>query len=243
MEIISVKDYKEMSEKACELVMETISSLEQPVLGLATGSTPEGLYHSMIQKNKEDRISFKNVVTFNLDEYVGLKSDNPNSYRYYMDDKLFNYIDIKKENTHVPNGIAEDIVNESSVYEELIQNYGSIDLQILGIGLNGHIGFNEPGTSFTSRTHIVELDESTRQANARFFDSIDDVPTQALTMGIGTIMDSKKIVLLVSGENKADTVERLVSGEVSEDFPASILKEHADVTIIADEAALSKVNK
>jgi glucosamine-6-phosphate deaminase len=242
MQIISVKDYQEMSEKACELVMDTMSSLEKPVLGLATGSTPEGLYQCLIQKNKEDRISFKNAITFNLDEYVGLKADDPNSYRFYMDDKLFNHIDIEKGNTHVPNGAAADVEKECAAYEKLIQSNGSIDLQILGIGLNGHIGFNEPGTSFTSRTHIVELDESTRNANARFFDSLDDVPTQAITTGIDTIMDSKKIVLLVSGANKADTVARLINGDVSEDFPASVLKNHPDVTIIADEAALAKVN-
>ncbi len=230
-----------MSRKACELVAETINTIEKPILGLATGSTPEGLYQCLINKHKEEQLSFRHVTTFNLDEYVGLGSENPNSYRYFMNGKLFQHIDIRKENTYVPNGSAENLEEECVSYEELIREHGGMDLQILGIGLNGHIGFNEPGTPFTSRTHIVELDESTRQANARFFDSLEEVPTHAITTGIGTIMESKKILLLISGENKADTVTRLVNGDISEDFPASILKEHPNVTIIADEAALSKL--
>ncbi|GIO26443.1 glucosamine-6-phosphate deaminase [Ornithinibacillus bavariensis] len=242
MNIISVKDYQEMSKKASEIVVKTVKELEKPVLGLATGSTPEGLYQCLIENNKDKQVSFQNVTTFNLDEYVGLAANDPNSYRYFMDEKLFNHIDISKENTFVPNGVAAKLEEECASYEELIRSHGSIDLQILGIGLNGHIGFNEPGTPFTSRTHIVELDESTRSANARFFASMDEVPTQAITTGIETIMESKKIVLLVSGENKADAIARLVNGEVSEDFPASILQKHQDVTIIADEAALSKLN-
>ncbi|GGA67103.1 glucosamine-6-phosphate deaminase [Ornithinibacillus halotolerans] len=242
MNIIAAKDYQDMSEKACEIVSETVKSKDKPVLGLATGSTPEGLYQCLIEKNKTNEVNFEHVTTFNLDEYVGLDADNPNSYRYFMNEKLFNHINVNQDNTHVPSGVASNLEEECATYEKLIKEHGAIDLQILGIGLNGHIGFNEPGTPFTSRTHIVELDESTRQANARFFDSMDEVPTQAITTGIETIMDSKKIVLLVSGENKADTVKRLMEGEVSEDFPASILKEHADVTIIADEAALSKVD-
>jgi glucosamine-6-phosphate deaminase len=241
LNIISTKDYQELSRKACELVAETINTIEKPILGLATGSTPEGLYQCIINKHKEEQLSFRQVTTFNLDEYVGLDSENPNSYRYFMNGKLFQHIDIRKENTYVPNGSAENLEKECISYEDLIREHGAIDLQILGIGLNGHIGFNEPGTPFTSRTHIVELDESTRQANARFFDSLEEVPTHAITTGIETIMESKKILLLISGENKADTVARLVNGDISEEFPASILKEHPNVTIIADEAALSKL--
>jgi glucosamine-6-phosphate deaminase len=241
MNIISVKDYQEMSEKACELVMNTVRELDKPVLGLATGSTPEGLYQCLIENNKEKRISFQHVTTFNLDEYVGLGADHPNGYRFFMNQKLFDHIDIKKENTFVPNGIAANLAEECAAYESRIRSHGSIDLQILGIGLNGHIGFNEPGTPFTSRTHIVELDQSTREANARFFATMDEVPTQAITTGIETIMESKKIVLLISGENKAEALARLVNGEVSEDFPASILQKHQDVTIIADQGALSKL--
>jgi glucosamine-6-phosphate deaminase len=241
LNIISTKDYQEMSRKACQLVAETINTTERPVLGLATGSTPEGLYQCLINKYKEDLLSFRHVTTFNLDEYVGLNGTDPNSYRYYMNDKLFQHIDINKENTYVPNGVAENLDEECATYEKIIQEHNAIDLQILGIGLNGHIGFNEPGTPFTSRTHIIELDETTRQANARFFKSIDEVPTQAITTGIETIMDSKKIILLISGAAKAETVARLVKDEISEDFPASILRKHPNVTIIADEAALSKV--
>lgn len=241
MNIIKVKDYDEMSKQACSFLLENMSQLDKPVLGLATGSTPEGLYANLIKSYQEGKVSFKNVTTFNLDEYVGLQADDPQSYRYYMNDKLFSHIDILTENAHVPNGDAADIEQECKDYEQLIADAGKVDVQILGLGLNGHIGFNEPGTPFSSRTHIVDLKESTRQANARFFDSIDEVPVKAITMGIDTIMDSKKILLLVSGKNKAEAVARLVNGEVSEDFPASILKLHEDVTVIADEEALAGV--
>lgn len=241
MNIIRVKDYQEMSQKACEMIISIIRSKERPVLGLATGSTPEGLYECVIEQYKSNQVTFEYVTTFNLDEYVGLTGEDPNSYRFFMNNKLFNHIDIQKENTHVPNGVAVDLEQEVLKYEELIKENGAIDIQVLGIGLNGHIGFNEPGTPFTSRTHIVELDESTRNANARFFSSIEEVPTQAITTGIETIMESKKIVLLVSGEEKAETLAKLLEGEITEDFPASILHKHHDVTIIADEPALSRI--
>lgn len=237
MEIIKVRNYEEMSERAGEIVIDTIKQLNQPVLGLATGSTPEGLYQYLIEKHKNREVSFKHVTTFNLDEYVGLEKDDINSYNYYMNEKLFKHLDIPREQTHLPDGNALDLNEEASEYEARIKNAGNIDLQILGLGLNGHIGFNEPGTPFTSRTHIVQLDESTRQANARFFISIDEVPTQAITAGIETIMESKQIIMLVSGENKAEALARLVNGEVNEDFPASILQKHDNVKIIADEAA------
>lgn len=243
MEIIKVANYEEMSEKACSIYVERLLNLKNPVLGLATGSTPEGLYKKLIEKQNQNEISFKNTISFNLDEYVGLDASNPNSYHYFMKDKLFNHIDIPAEQTHVPNGEVSDTEKECRDYEERIRKAGHIDLQLLGLGVNGHIGFNEPGTSFSSRTHIVELDESTRNANARFFPSIDEVPTKAITMGIETIMESKEILLLASGENKAEAVERLINGEVSEEFPASILQNHDNVIVIADEAALSKVNK
>lgn len=240
MNIIHVKDYQEMSQKACEMVISVVRTKDNPVLGLATGSTPEGLYKCLIEQYKSNQVSYKNVTTFNLDEYVGLAGNDPNSYRFFMDNKFFNHVDIPKENTHVPNGVATDLEREVLDYEKSIQEHGGIDIQILGIGLNGHIGFNEPGTPFTSRTHIVELDETTRNANARFFSSIDEVPTQAITAGIETIMESKKVVLLVSGEAKAETVTKLLNGEITENFPGSILHKHPDVTIIADEAALSR---
>ncbi|MFD1848609.1 glucosamine-6-phosphate deaminase [Oceanobacillus bengalensis] len=243
MNIIKVKDYEALSEKACEYLIDRIRAVEKTVLGLATGSTPEGLYKRLIEKYREGNVSFKDVTTFNLDEYVGLKKEDPNSYYYFMKDKLFNHIDVEMENVYLPKGVVADLEGECSEYERLIQTAGNIDVQILGLGLNGHIGFNEPGTAFSSRTHIVELDASTREANARFFDSIDEVPTQAITMGIETIMESKEIVLLVSGEKKAEAVKQLIEGEVSEDFPATVLRNHDKVTLIADEGALGKVGK
>ncbi|WP_121640163.1 glucosamine-6-phosphate deaminase [Virgibacillus sp. Bac330] len=237
MELMKVRNYEELSERVGEMVIEKVNALEKPVLGLATGSTPEGLYEYLINQYKAEKVSFEHVVTFNLDEYVGLEKEDINSYNYYMNEKLFKHIGIPAHQTYLPNGNALDLNEEAINYEKRIKQAGNIDLQILGLGLNGHIGFNEPGTPFTSRTHIVQLDESTRQANARFFISLDEVPTQAITMGIETIMESEQIVLLVSGEGKAGALKRVVNGEVSEEFPASILQKHNNVIIIADEAA------
>ncbi|MEF2290527.1 MULTISPECIES: glucosamine-6-phosphate deaminase [Virgibacillus] len=237
MELMKVRNYEELSERAGEMVIEKVNALEKPVLGLATGSTPEGLYEYLINQYKAEKVSFEHVVTFNLDEYVGLEKEDINSYNYYMNEKLFNHLGIPAHQTYLPNGNALDLNQEAINYEKRIKQAGNIDLQILGLGLNGHIGFNEPGTPFTSRTHIVQLDESTRQANARFFISLDEVPTQAITMGIETIMESEQIVLLVSGEGKAEALKRVVNGKVSEEFPASILQNHNNVIIIADEAA------
>ncbi|AXI38311.1 glucosamine-6-phosphate deaminase [Bacillaceae bacterium ZC4] len=243
MEIIKVKDYEEMSEKAANIVIEHMKSLKRPVIGFATGSTPIGLYNCLVKKYQQKEVSFKHATTFNLDEYVGLPKENKNSYHYYMHENLFQHIDIQPENVHIPNGMAEDLEQECMTYDRLISK-NKIDIQILGLGLNGHIGFNEPGTSFKSRTHIVKLDQSTRKANARFFQSIDEVPTKAITMGIETIMESKKILLLVSGKKKADALARLLgNSDISEEFPASILRQHNDVTVIADEEALKKINE
>ncbi|WP_164668072.1 glucosamine-6-phosphate deaminase [Virgibacillus doumboii] len=241
MEIIKVKNYDAMSLKACELILAEVKNNSKPVLGLATGSTPEGLYQLLIERYKSGNVSFEETTTFNLDEYVGLPAADSNSYFYYMHEKLFNHIDLPDTRAFLPRGNASDLQKECLDYEKIIREAGNIDVQLLGLGLNGHIGFNEPGTSFDSRTHIVELDESTRQANSRFFASMDEVPTQAITMGIATIMESKKIILLVSGEKKADAVSRLVNGEVSEEFPASVLQKHENVIMIADEEALSKL--
>jgi len=239
MKIVKVSDYQEMSEWAGKQVIEKVKSVRQPILGLATGSTPEGLYRYLIEANKNHDVSFENVTTFNLDEYVGLEPDHPNSYHYFMKEKLFDQIDIDPNRTYLPNGIAVDVEQECLDYEALIKKNGVIDLQILGLGVNGHIAFNEPGTSFTSRTQRTDLVEETIEANARFFENKADVPTQAITMGIETIMESKEIILLASGENKAEAVKRLVEGEVTEDFPASILQKHPHVTIVIDEAAAS----
>lgn len=241
MEIIKVNDYQEMSTEAARRVMDTINAKDKPVLGLATGSTPEGMYQQLIKQYQEKNISFKNTTTFNLDEYVGLSREDPNSYHYYMQDKLFNHIDIPQEQAYVPSGEGSDLTKDCNNYEARIQTAGKMDIQVLGIGLNGHIGFNEPGTSFSSRTHVVELDESTRKANARFFDSIDDVPTQAITMGIETIMESKQIILLISGEKKKGAAAKLINGELSETFPASVLQQHENVILIADEPALQDI--
>lgn len=243
MEIIKVKDYEEMSEKAANIVIEHMKSLKRPVIGFATGSTPIGLYNCLVKKYQQKEVSFKHATTFNLDEYVGLPKENKNSYHYYIHENLFQHVDIQPENVHIPNGMAEDLEQECMTYDRLISK-NKIDIQILGLGLNGHIGFNEPGTSFKSRTHIVKLDQSTRKANARFFQSIDEVPTKAITMGIETIMESKKILLLVSGKKKADALARLLgNSDISEEFPASILRQHNDVTVIADEEALKKINE
>lgn len=243
MNIIKVNDYQEMSEKACTLLVDRLNHLSDPVLGLATGSTPEGLYELLIEKNKRKEVSFKNVTTFNLDEYKDLAGEDPNSYRYFMNEKLFKHIDISTDNTFVPNGVASDLTAECERYEQLIEDVGGIDLQILGLGTNGHIAFNEPGTKFESRTTVVDLTQETLEANARFFDSMDEIPTQAISMGIGSIVEAKEIILLVSGEQKAEALASLIEGEVTEDLPGSILRQHDNVTIIADEAALSKTKK
>ncbi|MBT2708540.1 glucosamine-6-phosphate deaminase [Pseudomonas sp. ISL-84] len=230
-----------MSHKAALLMIEKIRSNPDMTLGLATGSTPKGVYAELIKDHLENGTSYENITTINLDEYIGLPSSDPNSYRYFMNSELFKHLNLPLENTHLPNGTAEDINQECQRYEQLIKDLADIDLQLLGIGRNGHIGFNEPGTSFKSRTHVVKLAESTRKANARFFESIDEVPAHAITMGIASILDSREIVLLASGSAKAEAIRRLVNGEPDEQFPASALKLHPNVTIIADEEALRLV--
>src|SRR5690606_12240290 len=242
MEVISVKDYDGMSEEAASILVERINRLDNPVLGLATGSTPEGLYKRLIEEYKQGNVSFKNVKSFNLDEYVGLEKNDPNSYYYFMKEKLFDHVDISLENVRDPNGVASDLQQECKDHEAAIQASGGIDVQLLGIGANGHIGFNEPGTPFSSKTQVVDLDESTIEANSRFFDSIEDVPTQAVSMGIETIMNSKEILLLVSGAGKAEALDRLINGDVTEDLPASVLKNHPNVTVIADDAAFTVID-
>lgn len=234
MDIIKVKNSDELGQKAAEIVASRLKTIEKPVIGLATGTTPEKLYANLIQMCKRGEISFKHTTTFNLDEYVGLAHDDPTSYHYYMEKHLFSGIDIKKENAYVLDGEAEDLEKECATFERLIDEAGKLHMQILGLGLNGHIGFNEPGTPFDSRTHIVELDRMTIEANSRFFDSIDDVPTRALTMGIGTIMEAEEILFLVQGEKKADILRKVVYGEVTEEVPASILQRHPNATLLTD---------
>lgn len=239
MKIIEVQDYAEMSQRAAEYIIEKIKQNPQITLGLATGGTPVGTYQRLIDDHQQNGTSYREITTFNLDEYVGLSGDNKNSYRYFMDEQLFNHVNINKEKTHVPSGISKDLAEECQQYEQSLDQHGGIDLQVLGIGSNGHIGFNEPGTSFQTTTHVVDLAPSTIEANARFFNSVEEVPTKAVTMGIATIMKSKEILLLVSGESKNAAVQELLNGEVTEEFPASILKNHPGVTIIADKAAVS----
>ncbi|WAA09885.1 glucosamine-6-phosphate deaminase [Fervidibacillus albus] len=238
MKLIQVNHYEEMSKKAADIITHYIKNHPNAVLGFATGSTPSGLYENLIEDHRKNGTSYKAVRSFNLDEYVGLDGTHPQSYRYFMDEHLFNHIDILKENTYVLNGKAENLDMECKRYERMIQEAGGINIQILGIGRNGHIAFNEPGTPFSSRTHIVELAESTRKANARFFQSIDEVPTHSITMGIASIMESQKILLLASGPSKAEPIRRLFTEPISESFPASILKQHPNVVIIADKEAL-----
>ncbi|WP_042356599.1 glucosamine-6-phosphate deaminase [Bacillus rubiinfantis] len=238
MNIIKVKDYTEMSQKAAAYIIDKVRVKPNLKLGLATGGTPIGTYQNLIKDHQEHGTSYQQVVTFNLDEYIGISSDHENSYRFYMNDHLFNHIDIPIGQTFIPNGNADNIEAECVRYEQLIQHYGGIDLQILGIGSNGHIGFNEPGTSFHSKTHVIDLAPSTIKANARFFSSLAEVPTKAITMGISTIMNSKEILLLVSGENKKEAMKKLSTGEISESFPASVLRNHSNVTIMVDQAAL-----
>jgi glucosamine-6-phosphate deaminase len=239
MKLIEVKDYAEMSQTAAKYIIEKIRENPAMNLGLATGGTPVGTYQELILDHKQSGTTYRNIKTFNLDEYIGLSGDHPNSYRYFMNEQLFKHIDIEKENTHIPHGNASDFEAECARYEQLISDHGGVDLQILGIGSNGHIGFNEPGTSFDSTTHIVNLAASTIEANARFFERIEDVPTKAITMGISSIMKSKEILLLVSGENKQAALNQLLNGDITENFPASILKKHHNVTIIADKIAVS----
>ncbi len=242
MKVIEVPDYTELSKRAAEIINDRVQSARAFNLGLATGATMLGVYRHLIKDFLENGTSYRHVYTFNLDEYVGLGREHPNSYHYYMNKNLFHHLDIPEDHIYIPDGTAENLEEECLEYESNIQRMGGIDLQLLGIGRNGHIGFNEPGTSFQSRTHVVELDKSTRMANARYFKDLSDVPTHAITMGIATIMECKQIVLLASGVEKAEVLDSLIHGEIDESIPASVLKRHADVTIIADSEAL-KVTK
>ncbi len=242
MNIIVVKDYSEMSRKAAHLFVGQILQKPNSVLGLATGSTPVGLYKELIKFYKEGMIDFENVIAFNLDEYLNLDPTHEQSYARFMEENLFQFINMKEKNHHIPSGTALEFEAECDRYEELIHNAGGIDLQILGIGRNGHIGFNEPDIKFEAITHIVQLDEQTINDNARFFNNIEEVPKTAISMGIKTIMQSRGIILLASGKEKADAVAGMVSGKITPELPASVLQLHPNVTIIVDEAAASKIN-
>lgn len=243
MKIYAARDYHDLSRKAANIISSQIILKPDAVLGLATGSTPVGTYEQLIKRHKDGDLDFSRIVSVNLDEYKGLSGEHDQSYRYFMNHNLFDHVNIDKANTNVPNGLAEDAQAECSRYDHVIRELGGIDLQLLGIGGNGHIGFNEPCDVFEKGTHVVTLTEETRQSNARFFASIDEVPTHALTMGIGSIMSAKKILLLASGAGKAKAVYDSCFGPVTPNVPASVLQLHSDVIVIADEDALSLVKE
>ncbi len=237
MKFIVCENYEEMSAEGAKIVISQMKEKADSILGLATGSTPVGLYKQLIKAYENGEISFKNVKTFNLDEYYPISKANDQSYDYFMNDNLFSHVDINKDNTDIPNGEASDATAECEDYERRIASSAGIDIQILGIGQNGHIGFNEPDKALCTKTHRTGLTQNTIEANSRFFSSIEEVPTAALTMGIGTIMKARKIILLASGANKKEAIAALRSDDITTDCPATMLKLHGDVTIICDKAA------
>lgn len=239
MRIICAKDYKEMSEMAADIIGAQVLLKPDAVLGLATGSTPIGTYEELVRRYEAGRLDFSKIKTVNLDEYRGLTRDNDQSYYYFMHSHLFDHININKNNTKVPDGMEPDALKAGQDYENIIKNYGGIDLQLLGLGNNGHIGFNEPGDEFIDKTHVVDLTESTIEANKRFFASIDDVPKQAYTMGIGSIMRAKRVLMVVNGKGKAEIVKEAFFGPITPKVPASILQLHNDFILIGDMEALS----
>ncbi|SFO48838.1 glucosamine-6-phosphate deaminase [Pseudobutyrivibrio sp. JW11] len=241
MKIYKEKDYDAVSKRAAALVAAQIKEKNDSILGLATGSSPVGMYKELVEMYNSGELSFKNIRTINLDEYAGLADDDINSYHYFMNQHLFSKVDIDLANTHLPNGIAVDPDAECASYEAMVQTLGGADLQVLGLGENGHIGFNEPGTPFTETTHLVDLTESTIRANSRLFEKIEDVPRQAYSMGIKTIMSAKRILLIVTGTAKADALAKVLNGPVTETVPGSVLQTHPDVTVICDEAAASQL--
>ena len=240
MNIFVEKNYDDVSKRAADIVAEQIKTKSDSVLGLATGSSPIGMYENLVKMYDDGKISFKNIKTVNLDEYVGLEPTDVNSYRYFMNHHLFSKVDIDIDNTHVPNGVAKDANSECDKYSKMTRELG-VDLQVLGLGENGHIGFNEPGTPFDQETHVVNLTESTIKANSRLFDKEEDVPRQAISMGIKNIMDAKKIILIVTGQQKADALAKVINGPLTPEVPGSVLGLHHEVTVICDEAAASKL--
>lgn len=243
MRIYITKDYDEMSKKAAKIMAQQVMQKPNSVLGLATGGTPVGTYKELIRLHKEQGLDFSKIVSFNLDEYYGLPTTHDQSYHYFMHDNLFNHVNINSQNTHVPSGLAEDINAACEWYEAEIEKSGGIDLQLLGIGSDGHIAFNEPSSSLGSRTRIKTLTQETIDDNARFFDTVEDVPKFAVTMGVGTIMEANRILLIANGEKKADVVSQFIEGAVTAEITASVLQMHPWVTVILDEAAASKLKR
>ncbi len=241
IKFVCAKDYDEMSRKAANVISAQMVMKADSVLGLATGSTPIGTYKCLAERCAKGDLDFSQITSVNLDEYKGLTHDNDQSYYYFMNDNLFSKVNIDVNNTYVPDGTIEDAAEACKKYDEIVAATGGVDLQLLGLGHNGHIGFNEPADVFPKGTHCVTLAQSTIEANARFFASIEEVPTQAYTMGIQTIMNAKKILMVVSGADKADIVQKAFFGDVTPSVPASILQLHQDVTIVGDEAAFAKI--
>lgn len=241
MKIYVVENYEELSKKAAEIIAKEIEAKDDMVLGLATGSTPEGMYKELVDMYNDGKIDFSNIVSFNLDEYYGLEDEHEQSYHYFMDKHLLSKVNVKPENTNIPSGCTDNIEKTCKEYDEKIEECGGLDLQLLGIGVNGHIGFNEPGDVFVAETHIVDLTEDTLDANARFFKSQDEVPKKAITMGMKSILNAKKILLVASGEGKADAINISLKGPITPKVPASILQLHNDLIVIVDKAAASKL--
>ncbi len=241
MRIYQAENYQAMSRRAANIISAQVIYKPNCVLGLATGGTPVGAYNQLVEWYEKGDLSFGEVRTVNLDEYFGLSPHHEQSYRYFMDTHLFNHIDIRPENTHLLDGLTKDPIKECANYNKLIDKLGGIDLQLLGMGHNGHIAFNEPGDDFGLETHLVDLTESTIDANQRFFDSRDEVPRHALSMGIKNIMQARRILMVVSGEEKADILYQAFCGRVTKSIPASILQLHPDVTLVGDKAALHKL--
>ncbi len=242
MQVLIAKDYGELSRKACEVVASAIRRKPTIVLGLATGSTPEGLYAELVKAHQSDGLDFSQVVTFNLDEYVGLEPGHPQSYRHFMDEHLFSHVNVQAPNTHVPDGMAECLSAHCEEYERRIKDAGGIDLQVLGLGRDGHVAFNEPGTALGSRTHVTALMPETIEDNSRFFDSPDEVPRFAVTMGVGTILEARRCLLLVSGANKAEAARDTIEGPVTSMVTASALQLHHSTVAIVDEPAASQLS-
>ena len=242
MQLIKCKDYDEMSARAAAVIEEQLLAKPASVLGLATGSTPEGMYAKLVKDCEDGIIDFSKVTSVNLDEYVGLGEKDDQSYRYFMNHHLFDHVNIDKSRTFVPNGLEPDAGKACSDYEALLKKVGKVDIQVLGLGENGHVGFNEPADDFPKETHVVDLTESTIQANARFFENADKVPKKAYTMGIGSIFAASKILLLVSGVKKAKALKNAICGPVTPQLPASILQFHENLIVVADEAALQEIN-
>lgn len=233
---LKILSKEEINHTIAEEIVSLLGKKPNAILGLATGSSPVGVYETLVNLYKQGKVSFKDVTSFNLDEYIGLPINHEQSYRYFMDHHLFNHVDINKNKTHIPS-IDKNSEDYYESYDQNIKAHGGIDFQILGIGSNGHIAFNEPGTSFDSFTHIVDLKESTIKDNSRFFNSINEVPTKAVSMGLKSIMNAKRIVIIITGKNKQNALKKLLSHSVSIDFPASILNMHSKVTIYADQEA------